>query len=239
MPHPEVQKLAALDNATLCEAMWRSHGLNVEEGPGCVACVGPAPRFYPNLVTIDPEASADDQVSWIIDRSAPGGFVVKDSFQALPLASHGFEPLFQATWIDRPEDSAPPTTLLNWRSVADDTALRAWETAWSDGAGHPPLFLASFLRDPRVILLDGIDDRGAIVAGCVLTKGPRVTGLSNVLGSWPEVVGAALRAAAGQHLVGYERGDDLLAATKAGFRRLGELTVWKRQLRTERGRFTA
>ena len=228
MPHPEVQRLAALDNASLCDAMWRSHGLTVVHGPGCVACVGPAPRFYPNLVTVDPDASADDQLGWILERAAPGGFVVKDSFQALPLASHGFEPLLQATWIDRPKESARSRTFLNWSSVADDAALRSWETAWSDGTGDPPLFLGSFLRDPRVTLLAGRDDSGGIVAGCILTKGPQVTGLSNVFGGWPEVVGAAVRAVPGQHLVGYERGDDLLAAGEAGFRRLGALAVWKR-----------
>ena len=228
MSHRRVQRLAALDNATLCEAMWRSHGLNVEEGPGCVSCQGHAPRFYPNLVTIDPDASPDDQLSWIVQRAAHGGFVVKDSFRALPLARHGFEPLFEATWIHRPKDAARPGTRLSWSSVADDGALMSWETAWSGGSGGPPLFLGGFLRDPRVTLLAGRDDSGGVVAGCILTKGAQVAGLSNVFGDWPEVVGAAVRAAAGQPLVGYERGDDLLAATQAGFHRVGELTVWKR-----------
>jgi hypothetical protein len=57
--------MAALDNAALCAAMWRAHGLGVERVDGCVACSGTRPRFYPNVVTVDPKVDPQDRMRLI------------------------------------------------------------------------------------------------------------------------------------------------------------------------------
>ncbi len=228
---PEIHRLAALDNAALCAAMWRAHGLGVERGAGCVACAGTPPRFYPNVVTVDPTADARSQRAWIATRAAHAGgaFFVKDSYRALALDVLGFEPLIEAQRIHRPAGVATAATQLDWRAVTDAAALEHWETAWSGGGGvdEPRLFLPAFLADPDVTMLAGWAD-GAIAAGCIVTVTGAEAGLSNVFGDAREAIGAAAAAFSGHDLVGYEDGEALAAALEAGFRTIGELVVWKR-----------
>jgi hypothetical protein len=229
MVDSEIQRLAATDNAALCAAMWRAHGLAVERGAGCVACAGTPPRFYPNVVTVDPTTDPRDQLEWIAARSERdvGAFFVKDSYRLLALDELGFEPLIEAQWIHRPVGTAADTTRLDWRTVTDAGALAAWEVAWSNGAAEPPLFLPQFLADPSVTMLAGWTNR-AIAAGCIVTVTGAVAGVSNVFGDAREAIGAAAAASAGGDLVGYENGDALAAALDAGFRTVGGLVVWKR-----------
>jgi TDG/mug DNA glycosylase family protein len=54
------------------------------------------PEFYPDAVTLHPAAAADDVLPFI--DNGPGASV-KDSFATLDLSPHGFEVLFDATWI--------------------------------------------------------------------------------------------------------------------------------------------
>jgi hypothetical protein len=228
----EIHRLAALDNAALCAAMWRAHGLGVERASGCVACSGMPPRFYPNVVTVDPTSDPRDQLRWIAGRAerADDGFFVKDSYRSLALDSVGFAPLFDAQWIHRPADLAAPATRLDWRAVTDGPTLRDWESAWSGGEHAPPLFLPAFLADPGVTMLAGWAD-GAIAAGCVVTANVAVAvaGLSNVFGDAQEAISAAAVSFSDRDLVGYENGDALAAALEAGFRTVGDLAVWKRR----------
>ncbi len=94
----ERRQMAVLDNAAFCAAMWRAHGLAAERIDGCVACSGPAPRFYPNVITVDPLACPQDQMRFIADSAARahGAFSIKDSYRKLSLDRLGFEPLFNA-----------------------------------------------------------------------------------------------------------------------------------------------
>lgn len=225
----EIHQVAALDNAALCTAMWRAHGLGVEIVEGCVACSGTPPRFYPNIVTVNSDADPQDQMRWIAERAerASGPFFVKDSYRALQLDCFGFEPLFDAHWIHRAAGLDSPTTLLNWRSLTTFEELVAWEAAWSESAEEPPLFLPAFLVQPAVTMLAGWSE-GAIGAGCIVTTTGAVSGLSNVFGNAIEAVSAAAAAFPGRDLVGYESGDALATALRAGFQTVGDLTVWKR-----------
>jgi hypothetical protein len=221
--------MAALDNAALCAAMWRAHGLGVEQGDGCVACSGTPPRLYPDVVTVDPGVEPQAQLRFVGELAARTSrpFFVKDSYRALSLDRLGFEPLFDARWVHRPAGLATAATRLDWRPVTT-RQLSAWEAAWSGGAdGEPPLFLPSLLAAPGLTLLAGWA-KGAIVAGCVVTATGGVAGLSNVFGDTPEVIGAAAAAAPGRDLVGYERGEALAAAMAAGFQAVGDLRVWRR-----------
>jgi hypothetical protein len=226
---PEIHRLAAIDNAALCAAMWRAHGLGVEHGAGCVACAGTPPRFYPDVVTVDPAADPRDQLAWIARRTerAEGAFFVKDSYRALALDDLSFEQLIEAQWIHRPVGLPAAATRLDWRAVSDAAALADWETAWGGGVGEPPLFLPAFLSEPDVTMLAGWAD-GAIVAGCIVTLTGAVAGVSNVFGDAREALGAVAAASDGRDLVGYENSDALAAALEAGFRTVGGLVVWKR-----------
>lgn len=221
--------MAALDNAALCTAMWRAHGLGVERADGCAACSGTPPRFYPHLVTVDPKIDPQVQLHAIAKRTARASeaFFVKDSYRALALDGLGFEPLFDARWIHRPAGLAAGRTRLSWRAIMDAEELGAWEAAWSGRAGEPPLFLPAFLTTPGITMLAGRAD-GAIVAGCIVTETGAVAGLSNVFGDTSEVISATTMTIPGRDLVGYESGDALAAALEAGFRTVGDLAIWKR-----------
>lgn len=222
-------RMAALDNAALCAAMWRAHGLGVEHVDGYAACAGTPPRFYPNLVTVDPEIDPQVQARSIAERTARASeaFFVKDSYRALALDSLGFAPLFEARWIHRAAGLPAGRTRLNWHPVMDAEELGAWEAAWSGGADEPELFLPAFLTTPGITMLAGRAD-GAIVAGCIVTETGAVAGLSNVFGDAFEAISAATMIAPDRDLVGYETGDALAAALEAGFATVGDLVVWKR-----------
>jgi hypothetical protein len=225
----EVHRLAALDNALLCGAMWRAHGLSVEQARGYVACSGTPPRLYPSVVTVDPAVDARDQIRSIAERAqrASGAFFVKDSYRSLALDGVGFEPLFEAQWIHRAAGLDTGATRLDWRPVTAASDLSAWEAAWGGSTDEPPLFLPAFLLAPGVTMLAGWAD-GTVVAGCVVTAAGAVAGLSNVFGDASDAIGAAARMFSSRDLVGYENGDALAAALEAGFETVGDLVVWRR-----------
>lgn len=221
--------MAALDNAALCAAMWRAHGLGVERAEGCLACSGTPPRFYPHIVTVDPKVDPQDQMRFICERTerASGAFFVKDSYRSLALDSLGFEPLFEARWIHRAADLAADAIRLDWAPVTGLEELGAWEAAWRGSADEPPLFLPTFLATPGITMLAGRAG-SAVVAGCIITATGAVVGLSNVFGDALEAISAATMTSDGRDLVGYENGDALAAALEAGFRTVGDLVVWNR-----------
>lgn len=225
----DFHRLAALDNASLCAAMWRAHGLSVERACGYVACSDTPPRFYPNVVTVDPAVDTRDQVRSIAERAvrSSGAFSVKDSYRTLALDGVGFEPLFEAQWIHRTAGAATGAMRLDWRPVTEASGLGAWEAAWRGGADEPPLFLPAFLQAPGVTMLAGWADR-AIEAGCIVTATTTVAGLSNVFGDPSEAIMASAKTVPDRDLVGYESGDALAAALAAGFEAVGDLVVWRR-----------
>lgn len=57
-----------------------------------------APRYYPDAITLRPDATIEDFLPHI--DSSPG-CSVKDSFAALDLTRYGFVELFRAQWIHR------------------------------------------------------------------------------------------------------------------------------------------
>jgi hypothetical protein len=225
----EIHRAAVLDNAALCAAMWRAHGLGVDCISGCVACSGRAPPFYPNVVTVDPEVDAREQMRSIAERAerASGAFFVKDSYRALSLDRFGFEPLFKARWIHRTAGLGASATRLDWRPVTDPAQLGAWEAAWGGSAEEPALFLPAFLAQPGVTVLAG-SANSRIAAGCIVTTTGGVAGLSNVFGNALEAISAAVMMFPRREFVGYEDGEALVAALEAGFQTVGDLVVWKR-----------
>ena len=231
----------ARNNALWCDAVGRAHG-----APGTfqeALWLHPAdmPPYYPHAVTLTPGGAAEQLASIAQLAAARATFGVKDSFAALDLRPLGCAVLFAATWLTRPAGAPPPAmTGDHWAVVEDAAALAGWEAAWAGlpaeqtipdaGRVFPPLLLA----ETGVRFLAGWRD-GSIFAVAVANATGPVVGLSNVYSlvgdtaaCWAGAVALAGRLFPGRPLVGYERGDDLIAAQRVGFRPLGELRVWAR-----------
>ncbi|WP_329456205.1 hypothetical protein [Streptomyces sp. NBC_01497] len=214
---------AARNNAEWCAAVCRSHGIPYETGEAAWWSVRRTPAYYPDAVTLRPDAVAED-ILRRVDTSA--GCSVKDSFATLDLTAHGFTPLLHGTWFHRPADPpgnpsgapAGPRTVPGSRTTADVVRdagrLAAWVSAWHGGSGTgsgaegdsgrhipaaPDVFRPTLLRDPAVRVLTVHRD-GAPVGGAVLNLGAGLVGVTNVftLGApgTPSVWSAVVRAAA-------------------------------------------
>ena len=96
------------------------------------------------------------------------------------------------------------------------------------------LFQSALLADPDCAILACHRD-GSLVGGATTYTTDGVTGILNVFKigiAARELLTSAVRAVAalrpGLPIVGYEQGEDLVAARAAGFRVLGPLRVWAR-----------
>lgn len=181
----------------------------------------PVPRFYPNVVTLttgDADIVEQRQTVRILQKSnLPGRWAVKDSFRTLDIARLGFEVLLEANWIRNAEP----------RAEAMISGL-SWDRAKPGGDGFP----ASLFSDENFAMFSGRRN-GAIVAGGTFYRADGVVGLSNVLADadeaaavWRDLSALAAATFPGLPLVGYESGDELRAAHKAGFEIGDPLRVW-------------
>jgi hypothetical protein len=228
-PVSPIQRLAAVNNAAWCLAMWQAHGLEAQRGFGMAMCRGTPPKYYPSAVTIDPGADIGAQTEWLTRLAVegpPGGAAVKDSFNHLDLSAHGYGRLIQAQWIHRPPQNQTPRPALDWRLVETADDLAAWVDVWShgdpDAAG---IFAPALLGNPGVGIMGGWrgDD---LAAGCVMSPTDSVVGLSNIFGGQAEAAAIAQAMFPDKALVGYEHGEALDAALACGFQTIGALTVW-------------
>ncbi|HET6159831.1 MAG TPA: hypothetical protein VFE34_15910 [Dongiaceae bacterium] len=132
---------AARNNAHWCDAMARAHS-----GRGAFSAVAwinplPAPRFYPNLVTLggpDDRAAHLNAIRDLMAEKPAPGWAVKDSFAALDLAPLGFRLLLEADWIHRPARAfgrIDPSCRAS--RVTSLRELELWEEAWRAGAMEP------------------------------------------------------------------------------------------------------
>lgn len=232
---------AARNNALWCNAVGRAHGAPGVFHDALWVNHGEMPRFYPHAVTLTPGGAAEQLAHVAGLAVARASFAVKDSFAALDLRPLGCDVLFEATWLARPAGAPPPAaTGDRWTTVGDAGELACWEAAWAGlptGQSVPDaerIFPSALLAEPGVRFLAGRRG-GAIVAVAVANETGSVTGLSNVFtpagdaaDCWAGAVALAGRLFPGRPLVGYERGDDLIAARGVGFRPIGELRVWAR-----------
>jgi len=235
-PISQLWRLAAVNNAAWCVAMWQAHGLEVQRGLGLAMCRGAPPKYYPSAVTIDPNADPAAQAEWaarLLVEGPPGGHAIKDSFNRLDLGPQGYRRLIEAQWIHRPPQNAPSRPSLDWRLVETADDLAAWSEAWSGGDPEDSgVFAPALLGNPGIGVMAGWDGDD-IIAGCVLAPTDSLVGLSNIFadpsaGVEPQAEAAAIGQAMfpDKALVGYEHGAALEAALEAGFAPLGPLTVW-------------
>ncbi len=210
--------------------MCRAHGLLEAFGAEVWAAPERTPMYYPDAVTLVPNADPTALVA-LIDVKAPGASV-KDSFADLDLSGFGFEVLFEAQWIRREPGAAAVGTELTWRLANFPDLLRAWAVAWGGGEGDAGVFGPELLADRSVFVISGVSGDDRVVAGAVVNRSDAVVGVSNVFGdvdaAWPLVLEAVDRLFPGLPVVGYEHGDDLDAAVRYGFKPIGPLRVWVR-----------
>lgn len=219
---------AAVNNAAWCDAVCRAHGLAPRyDGEQLWFSARRTPPMYPDAVTLEPGVPARNVVRGV--DIASHGCSVKDSFADLDLVGAGFEVLFEAQWIHRPAGAPLPRAEgeaagLEWSEVADAEELASWEAAFDDHGGDR-MFRPGLLGEGIVFLAGRAD--GRIVAGAVASTGGGVVGVSNLFGAaWAGVLGAVCDRWPELDVVGYEHGEDLEAAVRAGFAPIGPLRVW-------------
>jgi hypothetical protein len=204
---------AARNNARWCDAVCRAQGIPTVFTDDVWVALRRSPPYYPDAVTLTPDATAERALSRI-DTSA--GCSVKDSFATLDLAPHGFRVLFEAEWIRRDAPAEPARH--TWSPVRDPAGFARWEIG--------DVFRPALLDEPGVTFFTG--PGGAVIAN---RTGP-VVGLSNLVAdddpdtAWAAAVEAIADRWPGVPIVGYEHGDDLAAAHRAGFTSTGVLRVW-------------
>ena len=233
--HDARDEAAALNNAEWCAAVWRSHGLPIEQTLGLWFCDRKTPQFYPNAITVDLAADARPQEKFIADvlNSHPSFDVsVKDSFASLDLRPFGMAPLFDARWLVRPaqvEDEGADDSTLQWRRIDDESQLAAWEAAWrgADQRGAR-IFRQPLLLDPRAIVLGGFGEGDKILAGGIAYDAAGALGITNIFGSRRQFIRALSLMHPERSMVCYEAGDKIQSAVRLGFQVLGSLRVWAR-----------
>jgi hypothetical protein len=246
-------RAAVANNAGWCDAVCRSHGYPGEFTPRTWISSRHDLPFYPNAITLSPDAAtADTQAARDPDRA----YGVKDSFACLDLAPAGLAPLFDADWVawdsvagdpvarDWAPEERRPAEGLRWQAVSGAAELARWEAAWAADGDVAGLFRPDLLADPCCAILSCHRD-GALAGGAIAYTTDGVTGISNLFTTglpgevpWPGTLrpgtfwrSAVLAAAAlrpGLPVVGYEHGEDLAAAREAGGRVIGPLRVWTR-----------
>lgn len=223
---------AAANNADWCDVVCRSLGIATRRDRDAWTTETRPPSRYPDAVTLSAAVPAGDILRRI--DTLPG-CAIKDSFGDLDLAPYGFEVLFDAEWIVRPPPTPPtPGAGAGWKLVRDSAGVEEWANAWSVANGVSGISLSSVLSEDSVALLARYLDR-RIAAGAVLNRSSLVVGLSNYFSDptvdQDEAWSSCVRYAASKFdklpLVGYEAGDRLRAALNEGFRRAGDLRVWR------------
>ena len=222
-------RAAVINNARWCDAVCRSHDYPGEFTDRIWVSDGHALPFYPNAITLSPDVTAAEATA-SQDRFRP--FAIKDSFARLDLAPHGLTPLFDATWMAVPTPAGGHDP--SWEAVTDPGDLVGWEAAWAGGGEVIGLFQPALLADADCAVLACLRG-GTQVGGAIAYTAGGVTGISNVFKSgiasgplWEGVVRAVAELRPGLPIVGYERGEDLAAARRAGFTVLGPLRIWAR-----------
>jgi hypothetical protein len=220
-------RLASHANADWCDAVCRAGGVPTRFDADAWIAASRTPPRYPDAVTLSPLVVADRLLARV--DSGPG-CSVKDSFTELDLAPAGFEVLFDATWLHR--HPAPDTAVdpLGWRVVRTAGELAAWAGAADAGDALQP----ALLDDPAVAVL-AVWSGDAVIAGAVANRSRSAVGLSWVFTTtadpdlvWRSVTTAVYAPFPGLPVVGYERGEALAAARRAGYDAIGDLRVWHR-----------
>jgi hypothetical protein len=241
---PSKVELAVLNNVRWYETMFAAHGLASQTDGRVWRSRETPPPFHSNLVVLSPTATQQDIEAYASDietRRHHTGWSLKDSYATLDLASLGCSMLFEAEWIWRDPVSASASKVeshLTWTRVSTRSELANWERSWWGDARNEAeragtrQFPNSLLDSGDHAFFAGVLD-GKVLAGAIANRSPGVVGLSNVFSppdlledTWNALAASMTAAFPGASIVGYERGNDLAFAQRAGFASIGKLRVW-------------
>ena len=227
-------KIAANNNADLCAAIMAAHGLRTTRTTAAYLCIDDPLPYYPKMVTLDEQASAE-VMSRLQHSDAQDIRTIKDSFSCLDAKILGMKTLFEASWIwhdaiaqDLPPNYLPP----NWIQIQTAKQLANWHQAWGgDNPTERVIFPPACLNDANLTFLARLSGT-EIHAGCIANLSKDAIGLSNVFSQHPndthlyqEALAAVSAMGGPRPVVGYESGQDLVAARASGFQEVGRLRV--------------
>jgi hypothetical protein len=117
-------------------------------------------------------------------------------------------------------------------AVAGVEELARWEAAWGESPVPRPFFRRELLADTRIKILARSDGR-RLRAGAIANRSQSVIGLTNVFdvegdleSAWSDGAYVAQAVWGRMPVVGYDAGEALDAAHRAGFETIGSLAVW-------------
>ncbi len=207
-----------------------AHGLVATFGAGMWTCLVRTPTFYPDAVTLDPEAPADTVLARI-DNST--GASIKDSFATLDFAPHGYDVLFEATWYEGVA-GANARNADGWSVVEAADLFADWVAGWRGVDGPDDVWNPGVLGEPSLVFAT-YQPHGDVLAGALFNRGDDAIGISNVFTSgcskedaWSGAVGFAGVLFGDARIVGYGDDEELALATANGFADIGPLRVWIR-----------
>jgi hypothetical protein len=225
----EQRAVPARNNALLCDAVCRGHGLFGVFDADVWSCHTRTPTFYPDAVTLDPNVSEDVIVARI-DNTA--GASIKDSFATLDLAPHGYDVLFDATWYAGRAQGA--RDVEGWSVIESPDVFDQWVHAWRGIDGPGDVWTPGVLSEDSLVFA-ALKRHDELLAGALFNRGDDAVGISNVFapGCPTEEAFAGVVAFAGvlfgdTPIVGYGDDDELALATANGFQAAGPLRVWIR-----------
>ena len=224
---------AATANAHWCRAMCRAHRIDSRTTATVWSSPRRTPPYYPDAITLTATTDADTALTGIDDSA---GCSVKDSFAVLDLSGRGYTVLLEAQWIHRPApDPVDPPDDEEWTAVTTAEELERWQREWSDDPCPAGVFVPALLADPDVTIVAGRRGERFIGGGVLCRTGPGID-ISNVFdrrgdltATWRAVTAVASDRHRGSDLFGYEAGERLAAARRAGFVPVGPLRVWWRR----------
>jgi hypothetical protein len=220
-------KACAANNADFYGAVFDAQLLTWTRDRSCWMSTEQPPPYYSQLVTLSPENTIEQlarimDLRWLLTH--PWSF--KDAFCTLDVSSDGFEILFEAQWFWR--EPAKVKRPDGWMQVKWPAQLRKWEAAWAANGSPTPVqvFKDPLLSDPHFFVMAQLQN-GEIVGGAIGNISDGVLGLSNVFGaSFSAAADAVQSLSNALPIVGYERGDDLVASRACGFTEVAPLRVW-------------
>ncbi|MBW9055120.1 hypothetical protein [Rhizobium mesosinicum] len=229
-------RAAISNNAFWCDAVCKALGSPGEFTSTIWFHRRGTPPFYPDVVTLMEADGEQTEAIATLVNSEGRVWAIKDSYAALDLEPLGFRLLFEAEWIGMRTPVSVPSP-ISWQRMESAADLARWEMEWrkANGPVAQRIFSEPLLHDPEIAFLLAFE-HGKPIGGGILNRAAGVVGLSNLFaeGRHGETIRRGLIAQAAElyprePLAGYEHGDDLDEALRAGFELLGPLRVWLKE----------
>ncbi len=215
---------AVLNNIAWCEIVCETLHKEYTSNGQVWRLLSEAPPFYPDIITSTKKVTTSEVVDFMGDREI---LSIKDSYANLELQPAGFNRLFQAEWIFHPSVATPEPVDAYWRVIEKEEDFKKWTSAHGSEQVMKNTLLGR--NDVKIFIHENEDG----ISGFIANSGADAVGISNVFSNgytegdlWSDIVHLVSTVFADLPMVGYETGDDLIAARSSGWKTLGPLNVW-------------